>query len=239
MTQERPRLPTAPTATLRATLHGDRGTEAALEAADKAARDLQDDLEHVAEDLRVDSARGIQTLLCVDFDVIRSSLEWFAEESHESLWSSLCINFSRKNLVFLPGSLFETLSFVKSHHKIARNISLSPFRDLFYDDVSRFYDNATVPEIEYRSTLQSFERISVAPKTLYMLKSLQGRLLKAQQHQLPPVDRDVFDWASETLSVGMRSDRWINNRVDAINYSLVHKLNQEINKTRTRYVTCL
>lgn len=221
---------------LRADLRTSDDADEILEAADKAARELQDDLEHVAEDLRVDSSKGIKTLFCIDFDVIRSSIDWFSHDSHESLWSSLCINFSKNDLVFLPGALFETLNYVKSRHKAARRISISPFREIFYEDVARFYNQDRVPESEYRNTLQSFERSAVSPKTLYMLRALQKRLLRAQQHQLPALDREVFEWCSETLSVGMRSDRWINNRVDAVNYSLVHRLNQDILGSSTRYV---
>ena len=61
------------------------------------------------------------------------------------------------------------------------------------------------------------------------------QLVNVEEHVFPDYDIRLFSRACDFLAVGARADRYLNNRVDAINYSIAHRLNQSIESTGTKY----
>jgi len=210
---------------------------ATLQDLDDLAIGLQRDLTIIAEDLRLDASNSVEALFCIDFDVIRSSLNWLEDQSVNGLFSSLCIQFNQSGSVLLPGTLFELQNFLAKRFDRSPDSRSNAFAETFLNEL--YYSstqNVDQSQERFDQALSQFKSSELIPKDLFLLNILKQSIRESSYHQFEKLNPTIFSHASDILSQGARADRWINNRVDAINYSLAHKMNQSVRRSGRRYV---
>ena len=127
------------------------------------------------------------------------------------------------------------MTYVRQRGEVMKQEEAMFSLDFFGDALSDKLLSISGSPSDYSRLLEAFRSKQIAREELRVLSALQQGVA-ANSIKLPPLDRHLFHRAIEFLSIGSRADLWKNNRADAINYSLVSRLNRDIADSKIRFV---
>lgn len=208
-----------------------------LKSSHQEAKRIEADIRLIKDDIDLELHEGTKTIYCTDFDVIASATDWRESSSQNSYWASLIFHFPRLSLFLLPGTLYEINSYIRK--KKNRIDKLNTFESAFLDlTLKAMSDEGNSDEAnqKFNSIIGTFKSTHLNSRELYILNILKKKIDAPENHTLPPIDQDFLYYSIDCLSMGARVDKSINNRIDAINYSLCHALNMESFKSGNRYI---
>ena len=191
--------------------------------------DLQQELMDIGEDFRATSSNKLHTHLALDFDVIRSAIDWNDSKHKGNVWASLLLNQNSFRFFLLPGTLYELITYMKSALKSIAKVAKSAIGNKF---IELFQFEHQSPHLsyheEYKVTLKSFVDCSINSKRYFLLKNLQ--------EQSDPISIEesqnsshiaFFRRAVRVLSSSeYRREKDRNNRVDSLNFALIKQFNR-------------
>ena len=201
-------------------------------------RRLSEDIKVVKDDFHVELTTDVKTYLCLDCDVIQSAVDWTDNDSLSSFWATLLFDFEQYRLLMLPGTLFELRKLLRRKSRESP-ITVSTafekfFRSLELSEIAG--DTVQFAGSEFQDNLIAFSNKRTTSDQLYILRKVKKNLGNVNAHQFPAIDSNFFESCVSILAIGTRVDKSINNRVDAVNYSLCHTLNRKIRTSNNRYL---
>jgi hypothetical protein len=200
-----------------------------LQRAEQVAESLETEFRRVALDCNKLEQEGIKLRVCVDFDVIHSALY------SNSFWASVALDLQAFDLYLLPGTLFELIGHISRRERGAK-----VFEKQITQAFLRAFEQSNFKQSDVISSYESFFDEIVTPiasgASDYLLSLLHDRLKPIDVSRLVRPDDDLFYRCMFYLAEGSRSERMINNRADAYNFSLVSTLNDITFKTKEHYV---
>lgn len=204
-----------------------------LARVDFALHRLHNEFHDIASTMSLDARHGYTTRYALDFDVIMNALDLHARNSYQQFWSVVAIILGSHNIVLLPGTLFELKKYLAEKARHLEGIASRTLGTKLAGLATSLL-RTNQSRSQYSSELDDFKSWDVGSRDRYIFGLIQNNL--ADHQDLPSVDRDLFENAVGFLSRGSRVDRWENNRADAINYGVLHKLNGFIDSNGVRHI---
>lgn len=202
-----------------------RSDEATLRLYRRVATELRAELLDVAADLRRENDHAVRYTYCVDFNAIYSALNWFSARSREAAWSRLAFDLLASRMVLLPGALFELMRYLRRRERQTEEAIgtqvVSAFQKAFEE-----FDADTLGEFGklYTRLQRRIEKAPLDVEAKYLNLLLGERFSPLDSSiDLKPND-DVFYRAAYLLSHGHRLATWLNNRADALDFSIAYEL---------------
>ncbi|MFL9827121.1 hypothetical protein [Rhodoplanes sp. SY1] len=207
-----------------------------IEHNEKIAQELETEIRRIAMDRSAIEESQTKIILCVDFSVLHSALNFFPERNkRDAFWASVALDVSAFDLILLPGTLFELINFEQRRHARSQTYG-GPLGHAFVSafKASRFDDNEIYSS--YESIFKHAIEAIAPTQDDYLLSLLRTRFKPLRRANLIAPDHEIFMKAMHFLAEGSRAERIINNRVDAYNLSLVSALNRLSQTTNEHYV---
>ncbi len=215
------------------TLRGE--SQDSLRSAETIAQSIEAEIRNIALDRAILDDQDITVKLCVDFDVIYSVLHLKDANRNDSFWRQVVLDLEAFDIVLLPGTLFELINYInrrpRSGRRFDTNVS-NAFLRAFEEGSRRIGIDAAA---EYDTILSQVLAKVKGDSDDYLLSLLKDRLKPLPAEHLVTPNYDLFYRCIWYLSEGSRSDKIVNNRVDAYNMSLVAALNEATPQTKVHY----
>ncbi len=196
-------------------------------------RDLGQELEDISERFMVVSRRRVHETFYFDFDVIFSAINWLRSQkrydgikSEGSFWSSLSVYLLCEDALLLPGSLFELLNFLRRQSDIRGEVTKSAMAEAFID---AFYNSSKLqshPD-SFFNAVGALRNMEFDEATYFILKQYFSTAHKYNIEEGDwGIDVDIFQSSYYALRTGSRTNKPINNRVDALNFAICSNMNK-------------
>ena len=199
-----------------------------LHQLDRICDKLDNDLRWLLDETAFLHEAQLQQQFCLDFDIIYPGLNLRTDQESEysdvEFWSSLVIDLPGTDVVLLPGTLYEMLSYAQNRLQSFQRLSRTAFGSAFIDAINKVRFEEISAGSDYNDLIKRFQATKISKHDFYLLSILQHRA-QFLKPPLPETNPDLFYECLLFLSSGMRANRISNNRVDAYNYCLVTSLN--------------
>lgn len=194
-----------------------------LRELDDKAEGLEADLRALSKMLDVGTRFGTRPHFLLDWDVSRAAIDWFASDATDGFWSALFLQISKSDILLPPGASYEATNHLAQLRLNSERRERSPFFQL--NELE--FDPQEIARIQTVNpgVVSTFKEATVDKKRAYVLSLIQEKIARPEAHQFKKIEWKVFEHAASWLARGARTHKWVNNRVDALNYATVAGLN--------------
>ncbi len=156
---------------------------------------------------------------CVDFDIMYEASQLSGPEDRLPFWSSLLFYLDAARQVILPGSLIEVMNFFQTHYDEEVGSVGRQFIDAFRN--SSDLNPALLKA--FGGAGQSFRKSRLYQKR-YIFSLLQKKCEIVSSDEIGKFSESYFDAAVRILANSNRSEKVLNNRVDAMNFAIISSM---------------
>ena len=220
-------------------------TEEELVLKEKRLHDLERDVKFVTDEL---SRRRFQKppKFCVDFDVLYAASEWSGDSDGAPFWSALLFYLDANKHVLLPGTLFEILRYFEFWtHSIDSPSGTVRVREDALGDVGHAFYRAFAGRQKFDlEFLQHSEKVSMKFKDSEFLMNQMKFIFNTMRNKcdilsavkIREFDHSTFETSANILAHAHRKEKTINNRVDALNFTVIQQINRASNEFPPRVI---
>jgi hypothetical protein len=196
---------------------------------------IQGDITAIIAEFKVAITRRAYPRFCIDFDIIYPSFYSSKINTDErfdaEFWGAFVLEIPEIEIVVLPGTLYEILTFAQNRLDDLQKIATSAVGSAFIQAFSQIARNRVPTPRGFTPTQQALSRASIPDHEYYLLTLLQSRFTVLTD-SLPVIDKELFYHSLRFLSYRRNSGRQINNRVDAYNFCLANAFNTQKSRSR-------
>jgi hypothetical protein len=199
-----------------------------LHQLDRICESLVRDVRWITDEFRALRSADAVPRYCLDYDVLFPTIEAIRDDQDASteggFWSSLVLDLQGFQIILLPGTLYEILSYTQSRLDAVKKVSETKIGSAFIAHVAQLNFNK-ISETQGK-LLEVFRNAVISEEDFYLSSVIKHRA-KLVEAPLPLINRNLFYQCIVQLSQGSRINKILNNRVDAYNYALVAALNDQ------------
>lgn len=216
-------------------------TEIGLRALSNSLEQMEDELNHIHRAFRRSAYSDLRDCVYVDFDIIYSAFNWLSRPKRpdntdrlQSFWSSLCLALLDEQARILPGTLDEVSRFLENNRNSADFLNnsardRSKFQLALHQAITDLSPNSLADNQYFIASMQDAVRgfrDSVVQSVLKPI--LRDDLYKEINNSRQCFDEKQFSATYFALKMDKkRRDQYLNNRVDALNFSMLTGLNHQ------------
>lgn len=205
-----------------------------LQKKDQVLFSIERDIKQVADELA--ARKSVEDIrYCVDFDVLYSASHWRGAASGENFWASLIFFLEGIKPLTLPGALFEALRFLHSsailsgRPKAKQENLIGSLGQAFLKAVEQGHvrdDSIVRKSVEAYSEFREYK--PSVDQVYFLYDAVKYKSEMYTREMFGDFDFELFEKCITYLCefAPNRSRKILNNRIDALNYTLCTQLNR-------------